>query len=208
MDVYLIKQMLSSQMLYQSEERQKIVMSSVLKSYALMGLSRSVSQEAMREEALVITAELVKDIDREKRFQSLRVQEVDYAVCSGIKGDFTVQTFSLSYQTIYKWLRAYVESPERKQAMESLLQDRRSKQLAARNIPSKKEQEQIIIDGINESYQTFLEVNGQTINAFPLVIDLGGVKNKYLTQKGLKPASMPLESYYKKCAKQKKVKIL
>lgn len=195
-------------LLTKHDNPQSVVMASVLKAYALMGLSRALDFGVMKEEAAVITSEIAKDLASVKELRTLRVPEVDYAICAGIKGEFSVQTYSLSYQTIYKWLRAYVESSDRKRAIESYLQAKNLRQLQTRNEPSPEEQEKIIINGINDSYQTFLELRDKSAGAFPVVVDLGGVKDRYLTNKGLKPASMTLESFYKQCSKMKKSNIL
>lgn len=208
MEFDIIRRMMDEPLLTKHDNPQSVVMASVLKAYALMGLSRTLSFESMREEALVIAGEILKDLNAEKELRTLRVSEFDYAICCGIKGEFSVQTYSLSYQTIYKWLRAYVESSDRKRAIESYLQAKNLRQLQTRNEPSPEEQEKIIINGINDSYQTFLELMGKSAGAFPVVVDLGGVKDRYLTNKGLKPASMTLESFYKQCSKMKKSNIL
>lgn len=208
MEYSAIRQMAEQPLLINNPNPGNVVLAAILKAYALTGLSRTLSIEVMREEAAVITSEITKDIISEKDFRTLRVPEVDYAICSGIKGDFAVQTYSLSYQTMYKWLRAYIEHPDRKRAIESYIQDKHHKQLVAHNEPSEQEQEQIIINGINESYATYLEMGGKTTGAFPPILDLGGVKDRYLTAKGFKPASISLEQYYKNCSRQGKKKII
>ncbi|MDD4495038.1 MAG: hypothetical protein PHV32_11980 [Eubacteriales bacterium] len=208
MEFDIIRRMMDEPLLTKHDNPQSVVMASVLKAYALMGLSRALDFGVMKEEATVITSEIAKDLASVKELRTLRVPEVDYAICCGIKGEFSVQTYSLSYQTIYKWLRAYVESSDRKRAIESYLQAKNLRQLQTRNEPSPEEQEKIIINGINDSYQTFLELRGKSAGAFPVVVDLGGVKDRYLTNKGLKPASMTLESFYKQCSKMKKSNIL
>ena len=212
MEVIEIKTMLSQPKLsdMDSAKVETFILSAVLKAYALTGLSKTYETSVLKEEALIITKEIAKDIVRETDLRGLRAPEVDYAVCAGIKGEFEVKTFGLNYQTIYKWLKAYIHSDERERAYNSTIQDRQTKQLTASVEPTQQEQRQIMINGINQAYQEYL--NGETS---PDSSDFGGILSKiksiregFLIREKVMPLNMPLYAFFQKCKQEGKTKVM
>lgn len=212
MDVLIIKQMLNSPMVTESKDSLQIVILAILKAYALMGLSKDYSKEVIQEEVKIIANEILKDLRSEKVLTSLRGPEIEYAIKSGIQGEFSsVKTYSLNYQTIYKWIKAYAYSEDRKQAINSRIQDNSKKALPVNNAPSKEQNRLAIIRNINDSYREFKELYNKEEKplGFALSIsDFGGVKSKLLEAVGVKPINLTLEEFFIQCVKKNIEKII
>ena len=213
-----IKQLLTAPKLTEipSTQVEAHILGVLFKAYTLTGLSKTYGPDQLREEAKVIMAEIVKDINRETDLRTLRLPEVDYAICAGIKGEFSdIKTFGINYQTIYKWIKSYSNCSERKQASDSLILDRQSKQLVSHTELSASEQRQIIVDSINETYREYV-ANSELRNSFSQqnatlprnvknigqILDIVGAKDRLLVSEGVKPLNMPLNAFFEKCRKE------
>jgi len=213
-----IKQLLTAPKLSEMPIQQvrSHVLGVILKAYTLTGLSKTYSPDQLKEEVGVIMGEIIKDFNRETDLRTLRLPEVDYAICAGIKGEFSdVKTFGINYQTIYKWIKTYTNSYERKQAADSLAQEKQLKQLVSQTELSPSEQRQIIVDSINETYREYV-VNSELRNSFSQsnaslprnvknigqILDIVGAKDRLLTSEGIKPKNMPLNAFFEKCRKE------
>ncbi len=213
-----IKQLLTAPKLSEMPvpQVQSHILGVIFKAYTLTGLSKTYSPDQLREEAKIIVGEIMKDINRETDLRTLRLPEVDYAICAGIKGEFTdIKTFGINYQTIYKWVKSYTTSYERKQAADSLAQEKQLKQLVSSTELSPSEQRKIIVDSINETYREYLEnaelrnSRSQSNASLPRnvkdigqILDIVGAKDRLLTSEGIKPKNMPLNAFFEKCRKE------
>ena len=212
MEVIEIKKLLS-EIKASTLEHQKIealVLSAVLKAYALTGLSKTYDKSVLREEALIIAKEITKDIQRETDLRGLRVGEIDYAICAGIKGVFEVKTFGINYQSFYKWLKAYVHCSEREQAYNSTEQERQSKQITASSEPTAQEQRQMMINGINEAYQDYLNGDTSLINGdfAGILSKITAIRQGFLIREGVMPKNMTLSMFFRQCKDCGKTNIL
>ena len=164
--------------------------------------------EQLMDEINIVASQLAEDILSESDLKGLRATEVDYCLLCGLKGEFDVKTYGLNYQTFYKWLNLYSVCPERKQAYNSIEWDKDKKQLVEYCEPTPEEQRQMMIKGINEAYQEYLqEAQKRTASTVEKVIfkihDFGGVRDRFLTSSGLKPGDMPLNEFFDKCRREK-----
>lgn len=215
MDIRDIKALLSGPRVRDIDDSylNKQLSSALLKIYTLAGLTKNYTREQLKDETSLICQELAHDLRREGRFSSLRAQEILYALQSGLKGDLgDLKTFGLNYQTFYKWLAAYMDCQDRSNAMDAIVREMNHKQLAAATEPTKEEQRRMIIAHINEAYRQYKSgqafTSPQHISNLTGVQDLGGVKDRFLTAEGLKPAGMSLVAYFDKCKEEGKEKIL
>ena len=220
MDVIEIKQMIPTPKVSEVEKSvlESTIAGNVLKAFALKGLSTMIDKDSLKEQVLVIVSELIYNLTRISDFNSLRLIEIDYAIRAGIRGELPeVKTHGLNYETIFKWIEAYTYSPLRKRAFNSYLQDNQHKQLTQETELSEQEQRQIIIDSINSFYQDYLEefVSRQKNSTMPRnvkiigqILDFRGVKDRFLTEEGLKPKNMPLNEFFEECRKKGLKKII
>jgi len=182
----------------------------LLKIYNLSGVLKSADPAKVEKEIDEISEQLTIDILAE--FKTLRVQEIGYCLMCGLKGQFDTKTYGMNYPTFYKWIEAYFYSEERKEAINSLEQDKSKLQLTESNAPTLAEQRQMIIDSINESYADYL--SGATTTEMSKLVseqdicDYGNVKANFLVREKKKPEGMKLIDFYRQCKKEKKTKII
>jgi len=182
----------------------------LLKIYNLSGVLKSADPAKVEKEIDEISEQLTIDILAE--FKTLRVQEIGYCLMCGLKGHFETKTYGMNYPTFYKWIEAYFYSEERKEAINSIKQDRGVLQLTETNAPTEAEKRQMIIDSINESYADYL--SGATTTEMSKLVseqdicDYGNVKDNFLTREKKKPEGMKLIDFYRQCKKEKKTKII
>lgn len=185
-----------------------VLTASVLKMYTLSGMIKNYQPEQLNEEVGLISNQLAEDILNETELRGLRVLEIDYCLLSGIKGEFEVKTFGLNYPTFYKWLNIYSYCPERKQAHNSIELDKDKKQLTASCEPTPEEQRKIMINGVNMAYQDYLQEAHIRTSASVIesvifkVHDFGGMRDRFLTNEGIKPANMPISIFFDNCRKE------
>lgn len=210
MDIDNIKNLLSGEKISQFNNYKvmETLVADILRVYTLSGVSRGYDAEQLKNEVAIISSELQRDLTAESKFADLRLCEVGYALSCGLRGEFEVKTYGINYQTFYKWIEAYAYSQERTDAVNSIVRQKELKQLNTKTEPTLEEQRRMIISHINESYQTYksktkgldLHISGR-LGEVP---DWGGVKDRFLTSEGLKPAKMTLQEYFENCIRENK----
>jgi len=212
MNITEIKQLLKSNKATEGDNGALMlfITGAILKIYNLSGVLKSADPEKIENEVSAIAEQLTADIFSE--FKSIRLQEISYCFMLGLKGQFEVKTYGMNYPTFYRWIEAYFYSEERKEAINSLEQDKSKLQLTESNAPTLAEQRQMIIDSINESYADYLS-GASTTTMSKLVseqdiCDYGNVKANFLTREKKKPEGMKLIDFYRQCKKEKKTKII
>lgn len=193
--------------LIQANELRDALVVILLKIYALAGLTKTFSPEQLKEEMKIVSGTLLNDLQNDVHLKQLRLQEVDYCLMEGMRGEFDdkVKTFGFNYQTFYKWLKYYFFSEERKQALNSFQQDKQSKMIEQVTELTTEEKERLMWEGVNNAYKLFCqqEVQPGTVGQKLTnngVLDLGGVRDRFLTQKGLKPQGMKIEQFFQECS--------
>lgn len=189
----------------------------ILKLYKLTGLNNSMTMLAMEDQASFVSDEIAKELYSDKAFKGIRVEELDYCFMAGVKGRLgDVRTFGINYQTLFRWLDAYVHSSERKKAIDSYVLSLNHKQLTAETELSGPEKDKITRDGINESYKEYLSKTDSAIIPGTVgaiyekkgkckseVLDLGGAMTAYLKRTGIMKKDSTLSDYYSECKKKK-----
>jgi hypothetical protein len=216
MNTYNIKQLLADEKVSALPEKSiaSFLVDIFLKIYALAGITRISTPEQINSEIAILVKALSYDLINDSDFKQLRIAEIDYALMAGIRGEFDEpkQKSYINYPTIYRWLKAYFYSDERKQAVISIQQEKQNKQLSQKIPLTSEEEDKIILESINKAYQDFL--HGEKMNVIGQnltndgVLDFGRVKDRYLTRKGLKPDKMKIEDFFLQCKNKGLKKIL
>lgn len=219
MEAIEIKELLSSPKV-ENVERNKtlfLITGLVLKIYKLTGLNNSMTMLAMEDQASFVSDEITKDLYSDKAFRGLRVEELDYCFIAGVKGRLgDMRTFGINYQTLYRWIDAYMHSKERRLAVDDYIFSLRHKQLAAETELSGPEKDKITRDGINASYKEYLSKTDSAITPGTVgaiyekkgkckseILDLGGAMTAYLKRTGIMKKDSTLSDYYSECKKKK-----
>lgn len=213
MDIEYIKNLLSTEEISSQDDYQvmEVLVAEMLKIYSLSGLSRNYNATQLKEEVGIYSNELLKDLRQETKFDNLRIQEIGYSFSCGLRGDYDVKTFGINYQTFYKWIEAYAYSQERIDARNSLVRAKGLKQLNITTAPTLEEQKRMIIDHINKSYADYKGKSKLSMhigNKIGEVMDFGEVKERFLTNEGIKPKAMSLREFYDKCIEEGKEVII
>lgn len=211
MNIYDIKALLNNDKasLIKPDALKDAIIVILLKIYALAGLTKTFNPEQLKEEMKIVSGTLLNDLQNDAHLKQLRLQEVDYCLMEGIRGEFDdrVKTFGFNYPTFYKWLKCYSSSEERKQALNSFQQDKQSKMIEQKTELTIEEKERLMWEGINNAYKLYCqqEVQPGTVGQKLTnngVLDLGGVRDRFLTRKGLKPPEIKIEQFFQECSKK------
>ena len=210
MDIDNIKSLLTGEKIgqFNNYKVMETLVAEILRVYTLSGVARGYDAEQLKNEVAIISSELQRDLTTESKFADLRLCEVGYALSCGLRGEFEVQTYGINYQTFYKWIEAYSYSQERTDGVDSIVRQKELKQLNTKTEPTNEEKRRMIVSHLNESYRDYkskikgldLHISGR-LGEIP---DWGGVKDRFLTSEGLKPAKMTLQEYFEKCIRENK----
>jgi hypothetical protein len=112
--IALIRNSLTGLKIRQQDERtlKSSIAVIVQKLFAIAG------QSPEKKDVELICKEICADL--QKRYKGMTLSEVDYALNAGVRGEYG-EYYGINVVTINKWLRAYYNSDERKEAMRSEL---------------------------------------------------------------------------------------
>lgn len=183
----------------------------VLKAYKLTAMSVSMTKETASEQASIIAKEITKAIRSERPLKSIRLPEIDYSILCGIKGAFAdVRHTRISFQTIYLWLNAYVDTPERIDAVNEFVRISNTRQIGPSSTITEREKEDIIRHNINLAYQEYLsrgatkaspansvgEILARGSGKADDIRDLGGGIRNYLIRLGVMQKEVSLLQFF------------
>lgn len=193
----------------------------VLKAYKLTGQSNNTRLDIIREQQAEISEELYKCLKSDEQLKGMRFPEIDYAVISGIKGLLDDKPYGMvTFQSMYKWLNAYMSSSTRKNAMLTYAASFNHKQIEQKVELSQFEKDKIIEKNINLSYQNFLESAEKTFPKYSIgqiytekgkfaggIMDPGNAMASYLIRKEMMSKTTRLIDFFTEQKQQKKTKI-
>lgn len=182
----------------------------ILEVFIKNGVHRSMSEERFNEEVLATSTMLYKDILEDSKFSYLRTDEVRYCFDNGIKGRLGKNDAFFTYSTLVRWIEAYVNSTEYRSAVKELT----SRPLPpSQQIESHKLRDDDIKKTIKDAYNDYLEYVGRRgikrndigvpsmteIIGLPISCrDFGGIKTKWLCEKGFANDGETLVQYFER----------
>ncbi len=174
-------------------QAEKVLTDNITEAFIKTGLHRRLDDAKFKQEIKATCGMLLRDIQNDDAYSTLRVREINYCFSNGLKGRLGIdRDIDLTYKSLVRWIEAYVRSSERRAALEEYLVEQTPKVAIPERIDY--DAKGSVVNAYVEfcDYKSRLEqarMQGEIQDvgslALPMsCIDYGYVKMRYLKEKG------------------------